>query len=348
MMPRSMTNPALRFGRAPAIALFVCGFALSACNSSGGSLFGGGGAPKPAPTALVAEEKAAPEKSLSKPISNSSIPILVNDVPITAYDISQRVKLTRLGGGKASQQAAVDELIDETLQMIEAERRGVVVPDAQVAAAYGSIAQRLKMTPSGLTKALAAQGIDDSSLKKRLRAQMAWQQLVQRRTQTKAAVKREDITAALAEKGDASKMTITEYTLQQIVFVVPSGSSAGVYQQRRREAEAFRQRFPGCNGSLAQAKLLRGVVVKDIGRRDSSQLNGPDGEKIKETPAGRAAPPMQIDQGIELIAVCATRDIQSTAVARQEAENELYLKQADGLGKDYLKEIRDRAIISYR
>jgi peptidyl-prolyl cis-trans isomerase SurA len=143
-------------------------------------------------------------------------------------------------------------------------------------------------------------------------------------------------------------MTITEYMLQQIVFVVPEGSSPNLSAQRRREAEAFRQRYQGCEGALEQAKQLRGVVVKDLGRRDSSQLSGPEGEQIKKTAVGKTAPPTQTEQGIELIAVCATRDIQSTAAARAEVENDLYLKQADNLGADYLKELRDRAIIEYR
>jgi peptidyl-prolyl cis-trans isomerase SurA len=77
-------------------------------------------------------------------------------------------------------------------------------------------------------------------------------------------------------------------------------------------------------------------------------LSGPEGEAIKKTAVGKTAPPNQTDEGIELIAVCATRDIQSTAMARAEVENELYLEQASNLGADYLKELRDRAIIEYR
>ena len=96
------------------------------------------------------------------------------------------------------------------------------------------------------------------------------------------------------------------------------------------------------------AQKLRGVVVKDMGRRDSTQLEGPDGEAIQKVPAGKTAPAVQTKQGIEIVAVCATRDIQSTSAARADVENSLYLKQAEGLGKDYLKELRDRAIIEYR
>ena len=222
------------------------------------------------------------------------------------------------------------------------------VPDKQVEGAFASIAGKLKLTPAQLTAALKGEGIEADSLKKRFRAQIAWQQLVQMRTATKATVRAEEVTAQLLQKGDPSAMTAKEFVLQQIVFVVPSGSASALYQQRRREAEAFRQRYQGCDTALDQAKQLRGVVVKDIGRRDSSQLQGPQGEEIQKTAAGKVSSPNQIDQGIELIAVCSTRDIQSTAIARAEIENQLYLKQAGDLGKDYLKELRDRAIIEYR
>jgi peptidyl-prolyl cis-trans isomerase SurA len=254
----------------------------------------------------------------------------------------------RIGGGKTSDAAAQDELINETLEMLEAQRRGVSVSKAQVDGAFASIAGRLKMTPAQFSQGLSSQGVDPSSLKKRLEAQMVWGQLVQQRTAQKGAVKSEDIDAALSQKGDPSQITISEYTLQQIVFVVPSGSSAGVYTQRRNEANAFRQRFPGCDQSLNAAKQLRGVVVKDIGRRDTTQLAGPAGDAIQKTPVGKTTAPAQTDQGVELIAVCAQRSFQSSSAARNEVENDLYIKQAEGLGKDYLKELRDRAIIEYR
>src|SRR6185295_6070166 len=117
-------------------------------------------------------------------------------------------------------------------------------------------------------------------------------------------------------KGDPNQLTITEYTLQQIIFIVPKDSSPAVYTQRRREAEAFRQRFQGCDKSLSLAKDLRAVVVKELGRRDT----------IKKTPAGKTAPPSQSDEGIEVIAVCATRDVQSSSGARADVTNDFYLK----------------------
>ena len=334
--------PALR--RIAAAGLVVaCAAGLAACDGGGLSdLFDNGSKTGP----VVTGKTEMPDIPTLK--AGSSIAVLVNEDPITNYDISQRRKLMQLGGAKSSEKLATDELIDETLQMYEARKRGLKVDDAQVNGAYASIAQNLKISVSSLDKALAAQGIDPSSLKKRLRAQLSWQYLVQRRTQEKAQVKTEDVTSALLAKGDLSQMTLTEFTLQQIVFVVPQGSSSALYSQRKREAEAFRQRFKGCDQSLEQAKQLRGVVVKSIGRRDSTQLNGPQGEDIKKTKAGGTASPVQTDQGIEVVAVCATRQVQSTAAARAEVTSDLYLKQAKDLGKDYMAELRKAAIIEYR
>ena len=313
--------------------LAVAGLAVgvAAC-SSFGDLFDQGGSKVTGPLAK----------------KDSSIAVLVNEDAITDYDISQRQKLMALGGAKTSTKIATDELIDETLEMYEARKRGVNAPDAQVDGGFASIAQNLKMTPAQLTKALASRGIDAASLKQRLRAQITWQYLVQRRTQTKAQVRSKDVASAILAKGDPNQMTLNEYMLQQIVFIVPQGSSPVLYTQRRREAEAFRQRFAGCDNSLAQAQKLRGVVVKDIGRRDATQLNGAEGEDIKKTAAGATASPYQMDQGIELIAVCSVKQVQSQEAARVEVTNDLYGKQAEDLGKDYLDELRKAAIIEYR
>jgi peptidyl-prolyl cis-trans isomerase SurA len=327
---------------AAALLVAACAVTLVGCNSSKTS------APVEAAVATPATPPPVTEVAPTLPKSaGSSIPVLVNGVPITSYDIDQRIRLMRLGGAKATKESAQNDLIDETLEGLEAQRAGISVPQAQIDAAFASIGSHLKMTPATLTQALASQGIAADTLKKRLRAQIAWSQLVQMRTQQKAKVSNSDVNALISGK-DAKSLTIQEYTLQQIVFVVPQGSSNGAYAQRQAEAAAFRQSFPGCDKSLDKAKNLRGVVVKDIGRRDSTQLSGPQGDAIMKTPVGSAAPPDRTSEGIELIAVCASQAIQSAEGARAEAESSLYAKQAQGLGEDYLKELRKLAIIEYR
>lgn len=332
---------------AGAVATFAS--LLAGCAGGGlGDLFGGGASkPAPAPPGSTIVDTTAPAGP-SQPTGKSSIAVLVNEDPITHYDIQQRVKLMRIGGAKATDKGATDELIDETLMLYEGRKRGINVPQGQVDDAFASIGENMKLSPAQLTQALGQQGIDAGSLKRRLRSQITWQYLVQRRTQQSAKVPTKDVMNALLAKGDPSQLTITEFTLQQIVFVVPKDSPPAAYTQRRREAEAFRQRFQGCDKSLELARDLRGVVVKDIGRRDSTQLKGPEGDAVIKTPVGKTSPPSQFDQGIEVMAVCATREVQSSAAARAEITNDFYLKQSKDLGKDYLAELRKASIIEYR
>lgn len=284
--------------------------------------------------------------ALAAPAGAAEIKVLVNGQPITSYDISQRVAMQRISGQPASSKAATDELINEAVQMTEARRAGITVPQPQVEEAFNNIAAQVRMAPRQFTQALAQAGVDADVLRNRLRVQIAWQTLMQARMQ-RATVRQQDITSELLSRGDAAR-TMKEYRLQQIVFVVPRGSSAALYAQRRREAEAFRQRYRGCDNALAQARALRGVVVRDIGRRDSTQLAGPQGQEIAKAREGRAISPVQTDQGIELLAICEIRDIQSTAAARAEIENKLLTEQGETIGKEYLDQLRGRAVIQYR
>jgi peptidyl-prolyl cis-trans isomerase SurA len=301
-------------------------------------------------TILLAALLAFAEVTLPA-VGDNSIKVIVNDTPITSYDIAQRTALMALAGEKGGTKGAIDQLIDEALQMQEAARLGLNLSDAQVDAAFASIAGNMKLSTAQLVQALSGRGVAAATLKKRIKAQMAWAQLVRVRARRLAAIKPSDVTAALmaeAPNGSADKITQTEFTLQQILFVIPKGSSAAFVAQRKREAEAYRARFTGCEQSIALAKNLRDVVVKEIGRRNAADLTGPRGEEVRKTAPGKTTSAAQIDNGIELVAVCSTREIQSDAAARAQIESKLSLAQSSKVGDDYLKSLRDKAIIQNR
>lgn len=280
--------------------------------------------------------------------AQSSIKVVVNGEIITSYDIAQRTRMLPLFGIKGGEKAATDDLIDELLKFQEAKRLGLNIPSQQVNAMFAAMGKDKKLSEKQLTQELGRIGINADSIKRWIKAQLTWRELVQAKVRHEGQVKNEDIMSAMLEKGTTEGVTQTEYRLQQIIFVVPGGSSSNYVAQRRREAEGFRLRFPGCENSLAQAATLKGVVVRDLGRRDTSQLGGAQGEEIQKTEVGKTTRPFQTDKGIELVAVCNKRDFQSNAAARAEVETQLKLGQAKELGEGYLKELRDRAIIQYR
>ena len=286
--------------------------------------------------------------SLAPAAAQSSIRVIVNGEIITSYDIAQRTRLLPLFGNKGGEKAATEDLIDETIKLQEARKRGISVSEEQIDNAFAAMGKDRKLSAKQLTAELGRFGIDAATMKRWVKAQMTWQKLVQARVRREGQVKTSDIMAAMLEKGSPEDITMTEYLLQQIIFVVPSGSSPNFIAQRRREAEGFKLRFPGCEGSLEQAKALKGVVVRDIGRRDTTQLRGAQGDEIKATEAGQTTRPFQSESGIELVAVCSKRDFKSNAAARSEVESELKLEQSKTLGQDYLKELREAAVIKRR
>jgi peptidyl-prolyl cis-trans isomerase SurA len=282
--------------------------------------------------------------------SETSIKVLVNDEPITNYDISQRQKLLQLAHDKGGPKEAMEQLIDEAIQLQEAKKRGLIIPDKDIDRFFADIAQRnAKLSVAQFTQALGQAGIAAATLKRRIKAQATWNQLVQGKARATAKVKSEDVTAAMFAKQDEASMKVTEYKLQQIVFIVPEDKKSPEFvAQRRREAEAFRGRFGGCEKSIDQVKELRDVVVINIGRRDTTQLDGPLGDEIKATAVGKTTRPNTGNKGVELIAVCDSKDTHSDAAVRQEAESKLMLDQTKGLGDDYLKQLRKAAVIVYR
>lgn len=281
-------------------------------------------------------------------LAASSIKVLVNDQPITSYEIAQRARLMRITGGGGSEKAATEELINELIEVREARRHGIRISDARVDAAIAEISKNVKMTAAQLKKALESQGVGIETLRERIRAQIAWNQVVQAKTRHDVSVKQSDVMAALAAKGGPDKQTTVEFTLQQIIFVVPKGSSAAYQAQRRREAEAFRGRFGGCDKAVEQAKMLKDVVVRKLGRRISNELTGDDGKEVQNTPVGKTTRPHPSASGVELIAVCSTRALDSNAAARSEVEMKLTLEHSKTVADSYLKELREKAIIQYR
>lgn len=297
--------------------------------------------------ALMAIALGAPQPAHAQ----AKIRVIVNDTAITSYDIGQRAKLLRLTerlGGSAARRKAQQELVDEVLQLAEAQRVRSMVGDAEVNGAYANIARNVKMSPKQLSAALRQNGVNPSTLKDRLRAQLSWSRAVRRRFQAQVSVSESDVIAALKKTKDIDKEKSIEYELRQVIVVVPKKSSSGFKSKRKREAQGLRKRFTSCPEGVEIARSMNEVVIKNIGRRLETEL--PDNLRgtIEKTAVGRLTAPQTTASGFEMIAVCQKREIASDLSARTEVENELREKEGEQLSRRYLSELRRRAVIDYR
>ncbi|WP_269582606.1 SurA N-terminal domain-containing protein [Roseibium sp. Sym1] len=281
----------------------------------------------------------------------AAIRVIVNDVPITDYDISQRARLITLTQRKSASIAkrqAKEELVDDQVKLGEAERMGIDISSGQVDNAFNNIARNVKMSPGQLSKALRQGGVNPDTLKARLKAQLAWNQIVQARFRGKIDVNESDIIAALKKTDEEERLKSVEYDLKRIIVVVPKNSSGGFKSKRKRESNQIRAAFKDCENPGSVLGKYSEVVVQPIGRRLETELPESVRDEIQSMDPVGLTKPNTTPVGYEMIAVCGKREIASDIAVRTELENELRAKEGESQSRRYLMEIRRRATIIYR
>lgn len=279
----------------------------------------------------------------------SEIRYVVNNVPITSYDIQRRAAFLRLQNQRGNlQQAAAEEMIDQTVRAAEAARLNIRITDDQVADAYQRFARSNNMSPAQMDQVLNQSGVTKAHFREFIRSQMSWSQVMGRQGRG-GAMSEQDVVRKMLDQG-GSKPKATEYMLQQVIFVVPAADRRAKLATRKREAEAMRQRFRSCDTTREFAKGLIDVTVRDLGRVLDPELP-PDWEKqVRAASVGSATPVRETERGVEFIGICSSREVSDDRVAQMVFGAEAAGNDEDmaGLAKKMTSELRAKAQIVKR
>ena len=234
---------------------------------------------------------------------SSDIRAVVNNQPITRLDVDQHQRLMRLvnNGRSVSAQEALQQLIDQRLQMDAAKRMNVSIPDAQVnqrldGIAAGTPLKTRKAFLQGLQQQL---GIYPRTIEDFIRTQMAWGEVVRSVGARELQVRESEVDMFLREKGDENtgQETFTEYRIQQIIVVVPGNASSGQKASLKRQAENVRTRFVSCDEMNKLRGTITNVVVKDLGWRNESAMSEEDRKLLKGVEVNKTAAVRSSDVG---------------------------------------------------
>lgn len=286
------------------------------------------------------------------PVAASEIKYVVNGQAITSYDIQRRAAFLRLQRSKGNvNQLAADQMIEQTLKRAEMRRMNINITDKAVDDAYERFAKNNKMTLAQLDTIMSKSGVTKSHFKDFIRAQMGWGQVVSRKMggDGDGRVTEQEAVRRMLQQG-GQKPRATEYMLQQVIFVVPA-KERGKMAARKREAEAMRSRFNGCNASRSLAKGLIDVTVRDLGRVLEPQLPQDWAEAIKATKSGGATRVRETERGVEFIGICSAREVSDDRVAQmvfQQEEDGGASAGGDDQSAKFLKQLRDKAKIVQR
>jgi peptidyl-prolyl cis-trans isomerase SurA len=280
-----------------------------------------------------------------------SIKVLVNDDPISDYDIDQRERFlaitTQQQPSPALKKQATDMLIDERLQLQQGRKLGGTADDADLNKILEDMAAKNKLSVDGLATALGKAGVNIKTLKDRIKAQMIWQDAIGRKFRRDVQIADSDIDKAVSEAGGEGGGGETENALQlrQVKFEIPAGADQGTIASRLAAAESLRARFGSC---AELAKGVSGASVKTLADQKPASLAQPARLLVTNAKVGQMTPPMISQAAVELFAVCGKRSFKGDDTARQTAQRKLMSQELALRAERLLRDIRAEAFIEYR
>lgn len=279
-----------------------------------------------------------------------SIKVLVNDDPISDYDIDQRQRFlaitTEAKPGPALKKKATDMIIDERLQMQEGRKLGFTPDTDGVNKILGDMAKKNNLDVDGLSTALSRAGVNIKTLRDRIGAQMVWQDVVRRKFSHTVQIGDVDVDNALSESGQSAggeqKATMQ---LRRVKFSLPSNADQRSVAAKIAAAEALRTKFTNCAEVATLVKSTAGASFKAL--QETSTLPQPARMLVKNASVGQMTPPTWSPSGIELYAVC-DKNSSGDSKVRQATQRKLMNEEMMIRAERLLRDLRQDAFVEYR
>ena len=256
--------------------------------------------------------------------STEGIAALVNDEPITTVDVRNRMRLIIASTGMAQvdeatlariQDQAVRGLVDEHLQLQAARDYEIQVEDEEITASLLDLAQRNNTTIDAIIADLQNSGVDVSTLRHQLEAEIAWRILVNGRYGSRVRISEQQIELALERL--AASASQPQYRIFEMYFEVPAPGQEDATVQRVVAVMNQLQQgaaFPELARQFSDAPSA--ASGGDIGWITESQLQPevaaimPMMRRQYEQSGGRGAlsNPVQVPGGYMVIALVSVRD----------------------------------------
>jgi peptidyl-prolyl cis-trans isomerase SurA len=279
-----------------------------------------------------------------------NIKLLVNDDPISDYDIAQRARFLQITAkeqpGPELNKKTTDMLITEHLQLQEGRRLGITPSDAEVTRVLDGMASQNNLDAAGLETALGRAGVNIRTLKNRIGAQMVWQRVVQQKFRREVSVNDAQIDEALAQSGAGA----SSGGIKQIRLPLANGANQKAVAAKVAEAENLRAQFRGCGSVQTLAKGVQGATIRNLKVQDATTLGSPARILVRNAKVGQMTPPTVSRAGVELYAVCGSQAAAATGDLdiRDQTERQIMNEELKEKAEQYLEELRQKAFIEYR
>jgi len=280
---------------------------------------------------------------------------VVNDDIISVLDLAMRVQLAVVAAGvedtpevrRRLTPQVLRSLIDERLQMQEAKRLDISVTDIQVAGALEQIAQQNNMTEGQFLTMLRNRGVIPTTLIDQIRAQIAWQAIIQRRLRPNVVITPEEVEEV------ASRLTARRGTVERRVaeIFLPIESTALEAEAKANADRLFEELRQGANfAGLARQFSQSGTASLggDLGWVRDGEMEEELNSVLSQMGPGEVSVPIRTVSGYHILFLRDMRKNEGQDIDRVRIEESLTNQRLDQLAQRSLQDLRRAANVDVR
>jgi peptidyl-prolyl cis-trans isomerase SurA len=241
---------------------------------------------------------------------------IVNGDIITGTDVSQRLALiVAANGGEISDEEkqrlrlqVLRNLIDETLQIQEAEANEISISPQEVEATFRQVAeQNFKQDIGAFDKFLRTQGSSTDTLKRQIKGELAWSRLLRRNIQPFINVGDEEVNAII-ERLNASKGT-SEFRIGEIYMSASQETAPQVAENMRKILEQIRTGGSFVAYARQFSEASTAATGGDLGWVRPAQLPQSLASAAEQMQVGQVVGPIEVPGGFSILYLIDSRQV---------------------------------------
>lgn len=317
-------------------------------------------APEPPGEARPAGVPRPPASPVDDRVVDRVIAVVNNDA-ITLGEVQDSIRTFKyVNQGQALREGDQElmerflaRLIDDRLQLQEAEREKIVVEDGEVEEELAELMKKMKAeTSEDFEATLRRDGITMDMVKKRLRDRLKMSKVVRRKVQLRVSVTDQEIDRYL-EANRQKLETGLGYHARHIL-ITPEGSSASAWEAAQARAlEIHGELGRGADFAELARKHSRDASARgggDLGTLHRGELAQDIESQILALEPGAVSAPYRSTLGYHIFRLESKESLEGegAARAREQIRGILFREKYEARRDAWLKEIKQRAIIEVR
>jgi peptidyl-prolyl cis-trans isomerase SurA len=288
---------------------------------------------------------------------------VVNNDAITQYELDEaelhylaesRERMSDGEARKTLRTRLLQSLIESRIQLQQAEREKIIVDDAELNDALADLYRKVRAKDEAEFEALIkGQGLTMDGVRKRLREQLMVQRLVRRKVALRISVTEQEIDKYMADNREKLETGLTFKARHILVAPDQSKGDEGWTAAQRKAEEVYNSLVEGQDFTELARKYSDDPSAKDggsLGALKRGELAQDIEDAILALSPGEASKPFRSQLGYHIFLLDSRDSLSGDALVqvRSQVREILYRQKYDARLKDWLIEIKQRAIIDIR